>query len=125
FMETRLGVQTVNCVSNDEAVEGADVVVMATATRTPVINGAALTPGCTVISNTPEELDRESVRRATRIVETSVEEVETHVPPWQAVYDLVQSGELARDSVVDITDVVTGRQPGRTADDEIIVCLNP
>jgi ornithine cyclodeaminase/alanine dehydrogenase-like protein (mu-crystallin family) len=125
YIETRLGVQTVNCSSNDEAVEGADVVVMATATRTPVINGAALSPGCTVISNTPEELDHESVRRADRIVVISAEEVETHVPPWQALYDLIQSGEIARDALIEIVDVVTGRQPGRTSDDEIIVCLNP
>ena len=71
YISERLGVEAIDCGSNDEAVEGSDVVVMATATRVPVINGAALSPGCTLISNTPEELDLESVRRADRIVTTS------------------------------------------------------
>jgi len=126
YISERLGVEAIDCGSNDEAVEGSDVVVMATATRVPVINGAALSPGCTLISNTPEELDLESVRRADRIVTTSTEEVETHVPPFQAIYDLVQSGELPRQGAYDdIADIVVGRKPGRRSDDEIIVCVNP
>jgi ornithine cyclodeaminase/alanine dehydrogenase-like protein (mu-crystallin family) len=125
FIEERLGVQTISCASNDEAVSGCEVVVMATATRVPVINGAAISPGCTIISNTPEELDHETVRRADRIVATSPEEIETHVPPFQAVYDLLQSGELTRGAYDDLADVIVGRAPGRRSDDEIILCLNP
>jgi ornithine cyclodeaminase/alanine dehydrogenase-like protein (mu-crystallin family) len=126
YIGPRLGVRTVDCQSNDEAVEGADVVVMATATRDPVINGAALSPGCTVISNTPEELDRETIRRASRVVVTSAEDVETHVPPWQAVYDMIKGGELPPDAAAcQISDVIAGRRPGRTSEDEIIACLNP
>lgn len=126
YIEARLGVSTVNCRSNDEAVEGADVVVMATSTRDPVINGRALSSGCTVISNTPEELDHETVRRASKIVATSVEDVDTHIPPWQAVYDLIQAGELPREGAYyDISDIVVGRKPGRTSDDEVIVAINP
>ena len=125
FIGARLGVETINCASSDEAVEGADVIVMATATRQPVINGAAISPGCTVISITPEELDRESIRRADRIVVSSVDVVEEHVPPWQAFYDLIESGELPRDAAsCEISDIIVGRAPGRVSDDEIIVCLN-
>ena len=123
---TRLGVETVNCSSSDQAVEGADVVVMATATRDPVINGHAVGPGCTVISNTPEELDRATVRKASKIVVTSAEDVQTHIPPWQAVYDLVNAGELPPEAMsYEISDIIAGRKAGRTSEDEIIVCLNP
>ncbi|MPZ12859.1 MAG: hypothetical protein GEU73_00260 [Chloroflexi bacterium] len=94
FIGQRLGAETVNCASNDEAVEGTDVAVMATSTRDPVINGHTGGPGCTVISNTPEELDQQTVRKASKTVVTSAEDVETHVPAWQAVYDLLHSGEL-------------------------------
>ena len=126
YLSERLGVETIDCSSNDRAVEGADVVVMGTATRVPVINGAAVKPGCTVISNTPEELDYATVRKASKIVSTSGEDVQTHVPPWQAVYDLMQTGELPPDAMsYELTDVIAGRRPGRTSDDEIIVCLNP
>ena len=125
YIGERLGVETINCASNDDAVEGADVVVMATATRAPVINGAAISPGCTVITNTPEELDRETVRRADRIVATSSEEIESHVPPFQAIYDLVRSGELRPGAYDDLPEIVVGRAPGRRSDSEIIVGLNP
>jgi len=125
YVGARLEVATVNCSSCDEAVEGADVVVMATSTRVPVINGAAVGPGCTVISNTPEELDEATVRKASRIVVTSTEEVATHVPPWQAVDDLMHRGELPPDAIsCEISDVIAGRAPGRLSDDEIIVCVN-
>ena len=126
YISQRLGVETIDCGSNDEAVEGCDVVVMATSTRVPVINGAALSRGCTVISNTPEEFDQESVRRADRIVASLAEEVEDHVPPFQAIYDLLQSGDLPREGAYDdLADIVVGRKPGRRSDDEIIVCVNP
>jgi ornithine cyclodeaminase len=125
YIGERLGVETIACSSNDEAVEGSDIVVMATATRVPVIHGGAISRGCTIISNTPEELDQETVRRADRIVATAAEEVETHVPPFQAVYDLVAAGERRSGAYENLPDVVVGRTPGRQSDDEIIVCLNP
>jgi ornithine cyclodeaminase/alanine dehydrogenase-like protein (mu-crystallin family) len=125
YIGDRLGARMIDCASNNDAVEGADVVVMATATRVPVIDGEAISPGCTVISNTPEELDVTSVRRADRIVTTSAEEVLTHIPPMQALYDLIQAGELPADGgLVELTDIIGGSQPGRRTDDEIILCLN-
>ncbi|MBM2809886.1 MAG: Ornithine cyclodeaminase [Chloroflexi bacterium] len=125
YVEKRLGVETVNCTSNDEAVSDADVVVMATSTRNPVINGDAIPPGCTVISNTPEELDVATIRKANKVVATLAEEIEIHVPPWQAVYDLARAGEFSFHSITQLSDIMTGKQPGRESDDEIIVCLNP
>lgn len=69
---------------------------------------------------------RESIRRASRIVVTSAAEVERPVPPWQAVYDLIGTGELAPNAAsCEIADIIVGRAPGRISDDEIIVCLNP
>jgi ornithine cyclodeaminase len=126
FISERLEVETVNCASNDEAVAGADVVVMATSTRVPVINGSALKPGCTVITNTPEELDKDTVRRASRIVSSSVLEAENHIPPFQAIADLRQAGEIPHDGLIDeLCDVIVGRKPGRISGDEIIIGLNP
>ena len=66
--------------------------------------------------------------RGTRLPNETVlaEEVEVHVPPFQAIYDLLQAGELPRDGAYDgLSDIVVGRKPGRRSDDEIIVCVNP
>lgn len=35
--------------------------------------------------------------------------------------DLVKAGELSRDELVDIGDVVSGKRPGRQSDDEIVI----
>jgi ornithine cyclodeaminase/alanine dehydrogenase-like protein (mu-crystallin family) len=126
YVGGRLGLAVQDCASSDDAIAGADVIVMACNTREPVLDGALLRPGCTVISNASEELDRESLRRAHRIVVTSAEEVVDFSPPWQALVDLIAAGELPPDAAsTEIADIVLGRQPGRRSDDEIIVCINP
>jgi ornithine cyclodeaminase/alanine dehydrogenase-like protein (mu-crystallin family) len=82
-------------------------------------------PGCTVISNIPEKLDESTVRKAGKIVVTATEEILTHVPPWQAVHDLMQTGELASSAIsCQISDIIAGRVSGRSSRDEIVVCLN-
>jgi ornithine cyclodeaminase len=43
----------------------------------------------------------------------------------QAIYDLIRSGELPADGgLIELTDVIGGRAPGRTRDDEIIIAFN-
>ena len=125
YIADRLGVEALDCASSDEAVAGADVVVMATDAPGSVINGAAISPGCTVITNRPEELDQETVRRSARIVASSALEAEAHIPPYQAIVELREAGELSSDPPDEICDIIAGKKPGRTSDDEIIVCLNP
>jgi ornithine cyclodeaminase/alanine dehydrogenase-like protein (mu-crystallin family) len=54
------------------------------------------------------------------------DEVQRHVPPWQAVADLISLGELSEADVsIEMADVLLGRRPGRTSEDEIIALLNP
>lgn len=100
------------------AVEGAHIVATATTSFEPVLRGEWLTPGCTVITNRPEELDRESVRRASQLVTTYRDGIAGHVPPYEALSGL--DGEP-----IDLADIVAGRQPGRREAGEIIVAVNP
>ena len=109
----------------ERVVRDSDIVVTATTAREPVLKGDWLSPGSTVISNTPEELDRGTVRRAKTVLAIK-EEVLSHIPPWQAVADLLASGELSEADVsIEMADVLLGRKPGRTSEDEIIAFLNP
>lgn len=111
--------------SAEHAVRGADIVVTATNARDPVLKGEWLAPGCTVLSNTPEELDRDTLRRG-RIITTYREGVLTHVPPYHSLVELLESGELTAESFsTELGDVVVGTAPGRQRADETIVCLNP
>lgn len=121
--DAALGVS--EAASAEEAVAGADVVVTAAKTKSPVLHGEWLAPGCTVISNAPEELDRTTLERG-RIVTTYREGVLSHVPPFGSLAELLAaSGLSAEEFLTELGDVVVGRAAGRTAGDEIIVCLNP
>lgn len=105
----------------DEALVGADIVIAATSSATPVFDGSRVEAGAHVTgvgSFTPEmrEVDTELVRRARVIVD-------------QREAILEEAGDIVgpiRDGVVDaavmaaeIGDVVLGRQPGRTSPDEV------
>jgi alanine dehydrogenase len=126
YVGGRVDAEMVDCASSDEVVAGSDVVVMACNTREPVLNGELIAPGCTVISHASEELDHASLRRAHCIVGTSADEVAHYSPPWQALTEMIARGELPPDAgSLEIADIILGRQPGRTSDDEIIVCLTP
>jgi ornithine cyclodeaminase/alanine dehydrogenase-like protein (mu-crystallin family) len=65
-----------------------------------------------------------TLRRA-RIVSAIAKEVRTHVPPYQALVDLLASGELSEEALaIEMADILLGRTPGRNSEDEIIAFLN-
>lgn len=118
--------------SADEAVSGADLVVCATASNVPVLDGRRLAPGAHVTSivngnrilvrpgeppRFRREVDDETVRRAGVICA---------VMPEQAIKD--EQGDLAEpvarglirwDDVRDLGKILAGEQAGRTTPDEI------
>jgi alanine dehydrogenase len=99
--------------SAEEAVRGADVVVVATSSRTPVLHGAWLSPGAHVnavgaVRPDWRELDDETVRRARLYVESR--EAAT-----REAGDVIAAGE----PFAEIGEVVAGTRPGRQSADEI------
>jgi ornithine cyclodeaminase/alanine dehydrogenase-like protein (mu-crystallin family) len=96
-----------------EAVRGADVVVVATSSRTPVLRGEWLSPGThvnAVGACRPDwrELDDETVRRARLYVES-------REAAMQESGDVIAAGEVA----AEIGEVVAGTRPGRRSSEEI------
>ena len=99
--------------SPEEAAQGADVIVVATAATTPVLRGEWLAPGAhinAVGATRPNwrELDDEVLRRSTIYVESR-----------EAA--LKESGDViaARKEPIEIGDVIAGKQPARQSIDEI------
>lgn len=123
-MEKELSIAVVDCDDAEQVVRGSDIIVTATNSVAPVLRGEWLMPGSTVISNTPEELDRDTARRAT-IVLSLKEEFHHHLPPYHAIMDLVSSGELSEAQLsTEIGDLLLGKKPGRTSENEIFAYLN-
>ncbi len=107
----RFGVRA--AASAEEAVRGADVIVVATAATTPVLRGEWLSPGAhvnAVGATRPDwrELDDETLRRARLYVDSR--EAATR-----------ESGDViaAAGVCAEIGQVVSGAQPGRRSAEEI------
>jgi ornithine cyclodeaminase len=108
-----LGRVAVGHSSAEAAVAGADVVVTATSSRTPVFSGATLAAGVHVTavgSYTPDmrELDGETLRGARLVVD-------------QRAAALAEAGELqgiGPGDVVELGEVLAGTVPGRTSEGE-------
>ena len=99
--------------SAEEAVRGADVIVVATSATTPVLQGEWLSPGAhinAVGATRPDwrELDDESLRRA-RIY------VESRDAATKESGDVIAAGKI----FAELGEVIAGSKPGRQSNDEI------
>lgn len=116
-LEAELGIP-VRTAAPEAAVRGADVVVTATGSATPVFDGSWLRPGthvCAVGSNYPDkqELDATAVRRADLVVVDALDVARAECG------DLLAAG-VEWPAVRSLGDVVVGRC-GRTGDQQITV----
>jgi alanine dehydrogenase len=107
----RFGIRA--AASAEEAVRGADVVVVATASRTPVLVGEWLSPGTHVnavgaVRPDWRELDDETVGRARLYVESR------EAASCEAG-DVIAAGEV----FAEIGEVVAGTRPGRQSAEEV------
>jgi len=114
-MGKALGVDVVAVDSGERAVRGADIVIAATASPTPVVRGEWLEPGVHVNAMganriDARELDDEAIRRFGFVAADSVEQARLEAG------DLVQpvrDGLLTWDRVHEISEVVSGQAAGR------------
>ncbi len=116
-----LGLPAAPAASPRAALAGADVVVTATTSSTPLFDGRDIMPGTHVdavgaFQPTTRELDTETIRRA-RVFVDSFEGA------WHEAGDVlipIQEGAITRAHVLgELADLVAGVRPGRMAADEI------
>jgi ornithine cyclodeaminase/alanine dehydrogenase-like protein (mu-crystallin family) len=120
-MTERLGIPVTPTSSAEEAVRGADIVITATTSKTPVVEGRWIEPGMHISaigSNFAEksEIDTEAVRRSDVIAADSVEQSKIESG------DLIQAfaGDESRWAMVrEFADIVTGKVPGRTSPEQV------
>lgn len=114
-MGKALGIDVVAVESGERAVRGADIVIAATGSSTPVVLGAWLEPGVHVNAMganriDARELDDEAIRQFVFIATDSLEQAGLEAG------DLVQpvrDGLLTWDRVHEISEVVSGQVAGR------------
>lgn len=124
-----LGLDAEAVGSAREAVEGADLVVAATNTSQPIVDGSWIAKGAFVVSivsgdakTQRRELDDETMRRAALVVSHSKEtaRLQRHGDLWCPV----EAGILKWDHIHDLSTVVAGKAPGRGRPEDIVVFKN-
>ncbi|MBI4490155.1 MAG: ornithine cyclodeaminase family protein [Deltaproteobacteria bacterium] len=122
--------------SAKEAVEGADIVLAATNSLTPVLEGAWLAPGCHVGAIATPEIDRETYSRASVIVLTTRlhmevgDRIDYVLPALEGRIPLKKDHGQVKDRLSDLekipelAEIVVGSKPGRTNENEITVHMN-
>lgn len=117
-LTAELGLTVEPVGSAEEAVREASLVVACTLSTTPVVHGAWLAPGCTVVSVgsfEPNrcEADAEVLRRAAAVVVDDPETAAHHAGP-------VVAAGLAADDLIPLGGVVTGARTARTGPGDIV-----
>jgi alanine dehydrogenase len=114
-----INVRSVN--SARQAVEVADVVITATTSPDPVVDGAWLSPGChinAIGSNWPEkrELDSATLQRCSLVVTDSLEQARAEAGDFIVP---VEEGLFEWNRVFELADIVSQEAPARESPDEI------
>ncbi len=109
--------------SVQQAVEGADIVITVTPARTPLVKAKWLKPGVTIIavgSDGPDkqELDVDVLARSDRVVADSLPQCLR----LGEIHHAVEAGVISKEKVTELGEITAGLKPGRTSEDEIIVC---
>lgn len=120
-MAERFGVSVAATSDVEAAVRGADIVITATSSHTPLFDGGWLRPGTQITAigshlPTAQEVDSATIRRATVVTDQTsaclAEAGDLLVP--------LRAGEIDESHIrAEIGEIVAGRKPGRTAPDEI------
>jgi ornithine cyclodeaminase/alanine dehydrogenase-like protein (mu-crystallin family) len=108
--------------SAEAAVRSASVVVTCTNSSDPVVSGAWLDSGATVVSVGSfepgrREVDAGVIQRAARVV---VDDLETGAERGGPIVDAIRDGSIPRSDLVTLGEIVCGRVAGRRFDDEIV-----
>lgn len=118
-----LGFRVVKCRSAREAIEGANLVIEASTTKEPVIEGAYLRAPSHVISigahmRDARAFDDEVIRRTEVIVVDSREAVMLETGDIRVP---IESGLLSKEKICELGEVASGRRPGRLTKEGITV----
>jgi ornithine cyclodeaminase len=136
-MKTLVDAEFVPANGPEEVVRGVDVLICATNSNVPVFDGTWLEPGQHVVtvvgSNNAlvkggwlasgrRENDDETVRRADIIVTNWRESIEQE--QQAGLIEPLNAGVIGWDKIVELGDILAGKHPGRTNDDQITYHAN-
>lgn len=129
-MSKELNVDVIPVDAPEKVVEEADIVLAATNTLRPIMEGSWLFPGVHVTSiraadaetGLVRELDLETVRRADRI--GVVSRLQHEQDQSTELTDAVKEGIVRWEDIIELPDLVSGKAVGRTSPQEATLFVN-
>lgn len=121
-MSRRLGIDVVAVESPRQAVGESDIVICMTTASGPVFDGRWLAPGTLVISagvvrHDLQEVDGTTIRRSDVLVVDCLEQARYESGE---LMQAVKQGVLDWGQVLELSEVVAGKKPGRTSNEQIV-----
>ena len=122
-LSARLGIEVLPASSAEETVRGSDIVSTVTTAASPLFDAAWLAPGTHINAAGSNALIRREIgedvfKRCSRIV---VDSVETALREAGDLLPLLEKGRLNPRHLIELGDVIAGRNPGRETAAEITV----
>ena len=117
------GVAIVPAASAEEAVRGSDLIGTVTTAAQPLFEADWLSPGTHINAAGSNALIRQEVSEATlrRASLIAVDAVPTALAEAGDLLPLIEKGRLHARQLVELGDIITGKQQGRTSVDQITV----
>lgn len=120
-MSQKLSIEVTPAPSPDVAVTGADVIITITNSRDPVVKGEWIAEGAHINaagSNSliRKELDNDAIRKSDIITVDSREQAQLECGDLLVA---AERGTINWETVTELGDVVSGKNPGRTSDTQI------
>ncbi len=122
-LEPRFGIPIDVAASEEEAIRGADLVVLATTAAAPIVKWEWFAPGCHINavgshSAGARELDSDTVARARVVVDSR----DANFTECGDILVPLQEGRITREQVSDeIGEVIAGTKPGRAGPDQVTI----
>ena len=123
-MSSSLGVKVVRAETAEDAVRGAEVIVTATSSTSPVVRAEWISGGAHITamgSDEPgkQELDPKLLARADKVVVDSLKQCAR----LGELHHALDAGMMKEDDVhAELGEVLLGKKPGRESDKEVTVC---
>lgn len=121
-MGEKLGVEIQAVSNSDDAVRGADVIICATSSDSPVFDPGLLEPGVHVNNVGPKfegyhELDLKAVEKSTVIATDSLAQVDDYPRMGRPPFFL--NGTPFREDMIELSEIVVGHRTGRSTEADI------
>lgn len=120
--EVELGLETRVCRDHREATAGADIVVTCTSARTPFLTPADIAPGMFIAAVGADNPDKSEIEPSLTARARVVVDVLGQCAEMGDLHHAIAAGAMAAKVVhAELGDLVAGRRPGRTRENEIFL----